>query len=63
MKYLEKEFTDVQEMDLFIKNYMHEYHPAGYCTSLTIEFVQSYDDVIAEKGVYKIKFTRLDSCD
>ena len=63
MKTLIKEFTDVIEMDKFIKSYLHEYHPCGYCTTLEIDFIQTYEDVGKETGIYKIKFERLDSCD
>lgn len=63
MKTLTKEFDKVEEMDIFIKKYIHEYHPCGYCTTVKIEFIQTYEEIQLEKGKYRIVIERLDSCD
>jgi hypothetical protein len=58
-----KLFDNAAIMELFIKEYLQEYAPAGYSTEVKIELLQNYEDWKANKVYFKVKITRLESCD
>ena len=57
-------FKDVIEMHKFIIEYLKEYAPAGYGTTVdSIEFWQTYDEWKNEKYNYQVTISRGESCD
>jgi hypothetical protein len=58
-----KLFNNGSEMELFIKEYLRQYAPAGYSTDVKIELIQTYEDWKENEVYFKVKITREESCD
>jgi len=56
---LEKEFTSIVDMHLFIQDYYSSYPVQGYDTNIIIETMFDSNNIVH----YKVKINRYGSCD